>query len=417
FGSGANEKTDTPDEVAVFEGMIHWIQRRYPNTEFLFCQFQNAGSYTPNTGDLEALALRYQIPVLDYGKTADEVTRWCNRYALVPADGHPQAVAHYLWFKQLEKAFECWSPVLPGQAQLQLPERAHANTYGWEGEMRTYGPDSGRLVGGKFVFDDTAINCWGTADEGDPVPFVDGEELSSRRKYASRDIRNSMFRHGRCRLGDRHVLELKGNGARLTAVDAKICPNRVFFGVDHPLWGLRKRRISTFNSDWGAPYGAKQVVLAPGCPIAIDVVCTDLSVAYVDAPDGGTIVASVDGSERLRQPTNLPFVDIDGAEHYMENRKGVLGLAYGLHSVRLEAVDGPVAVLGLFTYDSRPNHAQERRVTGLATAGDTIALTPPFKARPVVLCGGRLEVRPEDVTATAVEFSGRGTGVYEIIGE
>jgi hypothetical protein len=30
FGSGANEKTDTPDEVAVFEGAIRWIQRHHP---------------------------------------------------------------------------------------------------------------------------------------------------------------------------------------------------------------------------------------------------------------------------------------------------------------------------------------------------------------------------------------------------
>jgi hypothetical protein len=138
FGSGANEKTDTPDEVAVFEGMIRWIQRHYPDTEFLFCVFQNAGGYTANAGDVQALALRYQIPVLDYGKISDDVTRWCNPRTLVPADGHPQAAAHYLWSQQLLKAFECWDPIEAGQAQLQLPERVHANSYGWEGEMVTY---------------------------------------------------------------------------------------------------------------------------------------------------------------------------------------------------------------------------------------------------------------------------------------
>ena len=121
FGSGANEKTDTPDEIAVFEGMIRWIQQHYPNTEFLFCQFQNFGGYTSNPGDLQALSLRYQIPYMDFGKSGDDIVRWCNRYALVPLDGHPQAAAHYLWFKQLEKAFECWDPIVPGQAQLQLP--------------------------------------------------------------------------------------------------------------------------------------------------------------------------------------------------------------------------------------------------------------------------------------------------------
>ncbi|MCK5845220.1 MAG: hypothetical protein KAG97_10965, partial [Victivallales bacterium] len=86
FGSGANEKTDTPDEVAVFEGTIRWIQRHYPDTEFLCCQFQNKGSYTSNPGDLQALSLRYQIPYLDYGKVGDDLTRWCNRYAFVPRD-------------------------------------------------------------------------------------------------------------------------------------------------------------------------------------------------------------------------------------------------------------------------------------------------------------------------------------------
>ncbi|NCQ25971.1 MAG: SGNH/GDSL hydrolase family protein, partial [Armatimonadetes bacterium] len=228
FGSGANEKTDTPDEVAVFEGMIRWLQRHYPDTEFLFCQFQNAGGYTPNPGDLQALALRYQIPFMDYGKIGDDVTRWVNRYALVPSDGHPQAASHYLWFKQLEKAFECWDPIEPGQAQLQLPARVHPNSYGWEGELVTYDEKSGRLKGGKFVFDDTALNCWGTADEGDPEPYVDGEKQSARRATPGRDLRNSLFRHGRCRLGDRHILELAGKGARLTYVDAKVCPDRQF---------------------------------------------------------------------------------------------------------------------------------------------------------------------------------------------
>ena len=105
FGSGANEKTDTPDEVAVFEGTIRWIQHNYPNTEFLFCMWQNFGEYTPNPGDLQALALRYQIPFIDFGKTNDQLFRWCNRYTLVPIDGHPQAAGHYIWFKQIEKAF------------------------------------------------------------------------------------------------------------------------------------------------------------------------------------------------------------------------------------------------------------------------------------------------------------------------
>ena len=62
FGSGANEKVDGADEIALFEGAIRWFQRHYPDTEFLFCMWQNRESYTPNTGHLMELSLRYGIP-------------------------------------------------------------------------------------------------------------------------------------------------------------------------------------------------------------------------------------------------------------------------------------------------------------------------------------------------------------------
>lgn len=416
FGSGANEKTDTPDEVAVFEGAIRWIQSHYPDTEFVFCQFQNYGTYTPNTADLMALSLRYQIPFLDYGKTADELVRWCNRYALVPRDGHPQAAAHYIWFKQLEKAFECWDPVATGQAQLQLPERVHPNTYGWEGEMITFGPDSPRIRGGMFMFEDTAINCWGSVD-GDPVPYVDGEKQSARRSSPNRDVRNSLFRHGRARLGDRHILEITGPEAKLTYVDAKVCPGRRFFPVDHPLWTLGGAQAEAFDSEWGAPCGDQRVVLSEGQAAEIDVVATDLSVAWLDAVEGGTLRVTVEGVEKAVIATNAPFTDASGATHYMENRRGILGLPYGLHRVRVEATQGSVALLGLFTYDSRPSLNGERRVRGLATAGETVRFSRPFKARPLVLCDGGLTVQTEDCGPDHVTFSGEGTGAFEAVGE
>jgi hypothetical protein len=419
FGSGANEKTDTPDEVAVFEGAIRWIQRRYPNTEFLFCMFQNTGGYTPNAVDLQALALRYQIPYLDYGKAGDDVTRWCNPHALVPKDGHPQAAAHYLWFKQVEKAFECWDPILPGQAQLQLPERAHPNSYGWEGDLVTYGPDSPRLKGDKFIFDDTAINCWIDAGEGPLKPFVDGENerLMARRKLSARDIRNSYFRHGRARLGDRHILEIEGPEVKLTAVDAKQCPERRVFGVEHPLWDLGGAKAGPFASEWGAPFGAAQAMLMPGGAFEIDVVATDVAVAWVDAPAGGTLRVTVDGVERLVQPGNRPFVDRQKKEWFIENRKGVLGLGFGLHRVRLEALEAPVAVLGVTTYDSRSNRASERRVIGRAAPGETVVFTPAFKAPPVVLCGAGLRALRETLTPERVSFTGELPGVFEAVGE
>ena len=249
FGSGANEKTDTPDEVAVFEGMIRWIQLHYPNTEFLFGQFQNFGGYTSNPGDLQALSLRYQIPYMDYGKTSDDLIRWCNRYALVPIDGHPQAAGHFLWFKQFEKAFECWDPIVSGQAQLQLPERIHTNSYGWEGEMVNFDKTSKRIKGSRFIFEDVAINCWGKVDNDPPIPYVDGIKFNSRRSSPERDIRNSMFRYGNCRLGDRHILEIVGENPELTYVDAKICPNRRIFTIDNPNWNISGLKIEDFTSE------------------------------------------------------------------------------------------------------------------------------------------------------------------------
>jgi hypothetical protein len=416
FGSGANEKTDTPDEVAVFEGMIRWIQSHYPNTEFLFGLFQNFGGYTPASGDLQALSLRYQIPFLDYGKAEDDVIRWCNKYALVPVDGHPQAAGHFLWFKQLEKAFECWDPIVTGQAQLQLPERLHPNSYGWEGDMVTFDKSSKRIKGNKFIFEDDAINCWGKVSKEPPLPLVDGVKYYSRTSSSVRDIRNSMFRHGRCSLGDRHILEIGGENGELTSVDAKICPNRRMLAVDNPNWKISGQKIENFTSEWGAPYGSKKIVLKPGQTIEIEVVCTDVSVAYVDMPAGGVLDVFVDNQLKLSQPANVAFVDTDKKDNFMENRKGILNLGFGLHKVRLQAKGSPVAVLGIFTYDSRSNQNSERRLAGLATGGETVEFTLPFKARPLVICSGGLSVKKEDISESKVKFSGT-TGSYQIVGE
>lgn len=416
FGSGANEKTDTPDEVAIFEGMIRWIQLHYPNTEFLFCPFQNFGGYTPNSGDLQALSLRYQIPYLDYGKASDDIVRWCNKYVLVPNDGHPQAAGHFLWFKQLEKAFECWDPIVAGQAQLQLPERVHPNAYSWEGDMVTFEKTNARIKGNRFIFEDAAINCWGKVDKEPPLPYVDGLKFESRRSSPERDLRNSMFRYGRCRLGDRHILEIAGENAELTAVDAKICPNRRMLTVDNPNWKISGKSIENFTSEWGAPYGSKKVVLKPGQSIEIEVACTDVSVAYVDMPYGGVLDVFVDNQLKLSQPANVPFVDTDKKDNFLENRKGILNLGFGLHKVRLEAKEAPVSILGIFTYDSRSNLDSERRLAGLACGGEIVEFTLPFKTRPLVICSGGLSVKNEDVTEAKVKFSGT-SGSYEVIGE
>jgi hypothetical protein len=416
FGGGGNEKTDTPDEIAVYEGMIRWIQQHYPYTEFLFSQFQNFGGHTSDPGNLQALSLRYQIPYMDFAKANDDIVRWCNRYALVPIDGHPQAAAHYLWFKQLERAFECWDPIVQGQVQLRLPERIHQNTYNWEGEMITFNKTSKRIKGNRFIFEDGAVNCWGKVDNDPPVPYVDGIKFDSRKSSPERDIRNSMFRYGRCSLGDRHILEISGTNPELTYVDSKICPNRRTYFIDNPEWNIQGLTIEDFASEWGAPYGAKKIVLEPGKSIEIEVACTDVSVAYVDMPKGGTLDIFSDDVLKLSQPTNIPFIDTDKESSFIENRKGILNLCFGLHKVRLEAKEAPVVVLGIFTYDSRSNLNSERRLRGLATGGETLEFTLPFKARPLVICTGGLSVKNEDIFETKVKFSGT-SGSYECIGE
>jgi hypothetical protein len=416
YGSGANEKTDTPDEVAVFEGAIRWIQRHYPNAEFLFCQFQNFGGYTSNPGDLQALSLVYQIPFLDYGVVGDEIVRWCNRYALVPADGHPQAAGHYLWFKQLEKAFECWDPIVPGQTQLCLPERLHKNSYGWEGEMVKFDTSGSRIKVNRFIFEDNAINCWGKVDKEPPVAYVDGLKLESRRSSASRDIRNSLFRYGRCSLGDRHILEITGENAMLSFVDAKICPDRFFYPIDNPNWKISGPVFEEFNSEWGAPYGTKVVTLEPGRSVEIEVACTDISVAYADMPNGGTFEVFVDSKLKLSQAADVGFIDTDSKVNYLENRKGILNLGYGLHKIRIEAKGAAIKIFGIFTYDSRSNHNAERRFFGLARGGEMIEFSLPFRSRPLVICTGGLTVRSEDIDETKVIFSGT-SGSYQIIGE
>lgn len=417
FGSGANEKTDQPDEGAIFEATIRWLQQRYPDCEFLFCQWQNLRGYTPNTGHLMELALYYNIPFLDMGNRIDMLMNYANRYALCPSDGHPQAAGHYVWFKSLEEAFEVADPVAFGPGQNYLPRRLYPTSYGWEGEIKTFEETSPRIVNGRLVIlEDTTVNAWGTVGDK-PIALVDGEKKRDPRSGGKRDIRNSLFTYGKLTLGDRHVFELVGQQPKLSAVDLKVCANRQWLGVENPRWALGGAKVEPFASQWGAPCGDKQVVLQPGQALEIEAVGSDLSVAYVDAQAAGSLKMTVDDRAPLTVKAYVSYKDSKGIEWFMEDRKGLRDLGYGTHHVKIEAVDGPVAVLGLFTYDSRSNRQEERQLAGQALPGETLTLTPPFKARPVVLCTGGLTVKPEEVTRTQVKFSGTGAGGYQIIGE
>lgn len=418
YGSGANEKTDTPDEIAPLEASIRWIQRHYPQAEFLFCMFQNKGGYTPNPGDLQALALRYQIPFMDYGKLGDDVTRWCNRYALVPRDGHPQAAAHYLWFHSLSQAFECWDPVPAGVDQLRLPERIHPNTVGWEGEIRTCQGDSPRLKGNMAVLEDTALNCWASCTGKTLKAFVNGETAvgSVRTGVSSRNIRNSTFRWGRGSLGDRQILELVGEQAKLTAIDLKVVNGRRFYPSSHPQLAPAGLSREEWASAWGAPYGEDVLIVPPGQAVELTAAATDFSIAYVDHVNGGTLAVLVDGQEQLRTATDVPFADQDGRLHFMENRRGIRGLPFGLHTVRITAEGNPVRLLGVYTYDTRANLQRERRVAGLAAAGETVVFEPPFRARPVILCTDGLQAPADAIRPESATFAGQA-GTFLAIGE
>jgi len=419
FGSGANEKVDGADEVAAFEGAIRWFQRHYPGTEFVFCMWQNRETYTPNTGHLRELSLRYQIPFIDLGRVISETTRYCNSYALVPSDGHPQAAAHDIWAKQLERAFEVADPISSGIAQLSLPERLSDHTIGWEGEITTYTAGQKRLRDKRgFILDDTFVNLWATTKDELVGVRLDGaaDDTSRRRPMRARDNRNSTFAIGRLALGDRHIVEVTGAEAALVAVDAKTALNRQWLPVTSPRWKV-PAKPEPFVSEWGGPYGEAAVTLAPGAEATSDFIGTDLSIAYVDAADGGDLLVLVDGQEVLHTVTNRSFTDAENQPLYMENRKGIRGLAYGWHSVQVKAGDKPVRLLGAFTYDTRSNRQAERVERGRAFAGESLSFSAPFKARPWIVCHGGLQVTLDNARANAVTFTGTGEGSYEVVGE
>jgi hypothetical protein len=137
----------------------------------------------------------------------------------------------------------------------------------------------------------------------------------------------------------------------------------------------------------------------------------------VDRPQGGQLAVEVDGSPALRVATNVPFAAADGRRLFLENRKGTRWFPYGMHVLRVRAVEGPVALLGAFAYDTRSNRSNERVLRGLACPGETVSFTLPFQARPLVFCYGGLQVSPGDVTCREVRFRGTGPGGYEIVGQ
>ena len=366
FGHGHNERIDSPDGIAVYEGAIRWFQKHFPEVEILFCQWHmNSGD-----GNIPPIEMRrklcghYGIPFIDITSAIKPLTdTWCNRFALCPDGGHPQAGAHTIWFRQLEQMFEMADPVLPPLPQKRLPSRLNPYSYGWEGRMVTYTAPHQRIRGNRMIIDDTAFNLW--CDDGQKewmTIVIDGKPLKkgpagNGRQMSRRDLRNSSFVHGRLSLGDRHLLEIQGGEEiNVVALDCKVCDKRTYFPVASAAWGLPEgaANVQPFVSEWGAPYGDHTIALQPGQAMTIHVEATDLAVAYVDTATSGTLHVTVDGSEKLAQACNLPFSDSDGKQHFLENRRGIRNLDFARHTVQLRATDAPVNILALYAYDSRP---------------------------------------------------------------
>ena len=301
------------------------------------------------------VAEHYGIPFIPFADMIGKLQRSTCTYQLCA--GHPPASVHYLWSQQLLQAFEAAESSEPGLEQRQLPERLNSYSYGWEGDMTTVTAPSSRIAGNRFIVEDTVFNVWAVKDADTPWTIrIDGKECKDAgRGYpmSSRDIRNSTFVYGKLSLGDRHIVEIVGQNPKIASVDFKTCTRREFFGMGSPRWKLGGAAVVNFKSDWGAPYGTEAVTLAPGSAINIEVDATDISVAFADDPKGGELVVSVDGQERLSIPSNQPFIDSDGKNRYMENRRGICGLVFGKHNIALQVRGGPVTLLGLFTYDSR----------------------------------------------------------------
>lgn len=415
FGSGANEKTDTPDECAVFEGTIRYIQRNYPNTEFIGCMYQGP-SPSPNFSDMRAIALRYGIPCIDFGIINDRVTRNINRNAIGNNDGHPQASIHYLWFKQLEQAFDCAGPILCGFPQTQLPERLMNTTCNWEGEMKHYKADSKRFFrnGGAFIVDDGAFNCWAALPNNAKTPyaevFVDGTAVGNKRYSISYNLRNSLFRYGRYAFTDRHVVEVNNKYA-FSAVDCKQVLNRSYFGVESGAFENLKKHES-YKSETGYPYGKYIAALQPGQSTTLRAVGNAFAVAWVDAEKGGTLTLEIDGKKIFAVPTDTPYTFIDKSTMFMENRKGITLVPYGIHQITIRAEKAPVKLMGVYSYDTRANRSSERIIRNFSCGGE-YTFVPGFKATPVISCSGNLKL----VSATPEKAVFSGSGLFEAVGE
>ncbi len=405
-GSGANENTDGLNQIAVYEGAIRFLRRHFPNVEFLFCQYPLVSS---DTGDLQALSLRYQIPMIPLHQTLTRLRSYTNPYALVPqGDVHPQMAVHYIWYKQMEQAFFAAEPILPGIAQPSYTERMHINTFGWEGDNHLVSSPHPK----RFILDDTVFNVWasintnaqdkpqpgepGGIQHHDPPPvtftpskqfsiYVDGKRVGSvwrpahPRSQANNSLRNSFFRYGNLSLGDRHVVEMDANAPfAFTEIDMKIplirhvYPVESFFHFVSPLisQGMggsgEEPPHPTFlpvEGPLGSPYGDKGFLLQPEESVSINnVLASMVAPAWLDRPDGGKLIVSISEIDQTNGmtanekktvtfETNQPYTFVDGEQAFLPNRRAIPLGKNTWHTITLTAKDSPVFIIALFSYN------------------------------------------------------------------
>ena len=198
---------------------------------------------------------------------------------------------------------------------------------------------------------------------------------------------------------------------RFHAVDCKQILNRSYTGVESKLFeGIRN--VQSYNSRTGFPYGRYITMLQPGETCRVTLPGNAFAVAWADAPGSGVLTVKVDGKKVFSAAADKPFVLLDKSRIFMENRKGIQGLAYGMHTLEFSAEKSPVRLMGVFSYDLRSNRSAERVLRGVSGGGE-VTFEPAFKAVPLIRCYGGLKL--EKLSAGAAVFSGSGS--FEAIGE
>ncbi len=364
FGGGHNEQIDKPDRIAAYEGALRWFQRHFPKVEFINCMWirdkENPDSLS---NPMEKLCQHYAIPFIDMGELILALRKSSNYYAVAPDGGHPQAAAHYIWSKQLEKAFEIADAEQEWLPQKYMPERINTYSYNWEGDIITFTAPHPRFVENRMmILEDGAFNLWATHEppaSGTPAKLkilINGKEMSSESgrggNFKQRNSRNSSFAYGRLETGKRHIVEVIGSNPYMIAADHKVALKKVFHPADSTSWN-KPSKVEDFISTWGAPYGSRCFVLHEGETAEIAAEGSIFSIAYLDEEAGGTFTVSIDSGLQAKTDANIPHICSMGKKYYAENRLPVSATHFGRHKITVASTSGRVRIIGLYSYDTR----------------------------------------------------------------